>query len=116
MVFMGFVQFGMAKAALGHEFDERFPNQSSKGLRDEWLRLEAKCYERFVADIGNTDLYDIYRSLQRQIRSCKQQLTNSSAMNILEVEACVRKLQPYQSTELMEVRSKMRNLSRSIYY
>ena len=88
MVLMGFVQFGMANAAFKHEFDERFPSQSADGIRAEWLRLESRCYDLCVSDIGNPELFDIHRALQRQIKACKQKLTNSGSMNIHEVEAC----------------------------
>ena len=93
MVIAGLCQFGLANAAYGHQFSERFPMESIPGVKQEWNRLLGKCYDLLTGDIGNKDLYDIYNSMQKQTKSCKTIVSSGTSMSIEEVENCHRSIE-----------------------
>ena len=88
MPLLGFVQLGISNWMFGHRFEERFPFESVAGIRTEWARLEKRCFDWAVGDIGNNDLFDIHLAMQRQVRTCKAMLANSAAASIDEVKVC----------------------------
>ncbi len=90
---VGIAQFGAANLAFGHKHNERFPAESVQGIKQEWSRLESKCYDFMIKDIGNVDLYDIYRSMQRHIKTCKNMLSQGTSLSIEEVERCHRSVE-----------------------
>ena len=88
MVVVGLFQFGLTNAAYGHKYKARFPPESIPGVKKDWDRMESKCYAFLMHDIGNTDLFDIHRALQKQNKHCKRLVTSGTSIDIDEVEAC----------------------------
>ena len=93
MVIAGLCQFGLANAAYGNQFNERFPVESIPGVKQEWTRLLGKCYDLLTRDIGNKDLYDIYNAMQKQTKACKLVVSSGTSMSIEDVESCHRSIE-----------------------
>ena len=88
MVIVGLFQFGMANTAYGQKHAERFPVESIPGVKLEWDRYVSKCYTLLTLDIGNKELFDIYNSLQKQAKHCKQLVSAGTSMSIDDIEIC----------------------------
>ena len=88
MVIVGLVQFGLANTAYGQKHSKRFPVESTPGIKREWDGFVFKCYNLLTLDIGNQDLFDIYNSLRKQTKHCKQLVSAGISLSIEDVKAC----------------------------
>ncbi len=60
----------------GHDFGERLEPASADALRDLWKDIEKKCFKLYTRDPNNSLLFDVYQTLNANIKQCKRDLTN----------------------------------------
>jgi len=60
----------------GHDFGERLEPSSADALRDLWKDIEKKCFKLYTRDPNNSLLFDVYQSLNANMKQCKRDLTN----------------------------------------
>ena len=60
----------------GHDFGERLEPSSADALRDLWSEIRGKCFKLYTRDPNNSLLFDVYETLDANIKQCKRELTN----------------------------------------
>lgn len=60
----------------GHDFGERLEPSSADALRELWKDIDRKCFKLYTRDPNNSLLYDVYETLNSNIKRCKGDLTN----------------------------------------
>ncbi len=68
----------------GHDFGERLEPTSAEALRDLWNDIRTKCFKMYTRDPNNSLLFDVYETLNANIRQCKRELTNDPEQTRME--------------------------------
>lgn len=68
----------------GHDFGERLEPTSAEALRDLWNDIRTKCFKLYTRDPNNSLLFDVFETLNANIRQCKRELTNDPEQTRME--------------------------------